>query len=238
MVQARRTLALRWVLPIAQLVLCVVVVWPLRGALVQQVRHSLRAYRSGKTQPPELLKDQQFGIVALDPLTPQQRRSLEVSEIREWVPMMLNLPSFLVQLPYAILSPAKQEWVPRGMELMMWRVISWPLVGILFWWSAGRGIEALLAARRHLVQPQISWIETVVGAALFLFCSVAAVCVPLSAGVEDGFSLKPLVAGLGTWAALGAAMVAARVTQWRTRRGLESTVAGISEIASASRPSP
>ena len=236
MVQARRALAFRWVLPIAQLVFCVVVLWPLRGTLVQQVRHSLRAYTSGKT--PEFPKDQQFGIVALDPLTPQQRRSLEVSEIREWVPMMLNLPSFLVQLPYAILSPAKREWVPRGMELTTWRVICWPLVGILFWWSAGRGIEALLAARRHLVQPPISWIETVEGATLFLFCSVAAVCVPLSAGVEEGFSPKPLVAGLGTWAALGAAMVAARVAQWRTRMGLESTVGGFSEIASGSRPSP
>jgi hypothetical protein len=38
------------------------------------------------------------------------------------------LPCGLVQLPYVILNPAKQEWIPRDIDLQTWRVISWPLV--------------------------------------------------------------------------------------------------------------
>jgi hypothetical protein len=218
MVQERRAPAFRWVLPITQLVLCVVVLWPLRGAIIQQVTHSIYVNRAVKTPQPEPSENQELRIVVIDPLTPQQRQMLDVLERREWVPMLLNLPSLLVQLPYVILNPAKQEWVPRGMDFKTWRVISWPLVGILFWWSAGRGIEALLAARRQLVHPRISWVETAAGAALFLFCAVAAVVLPLCAGVNEDFPLKLWIAGSGMWAVLGGVVVAARVAQWRIRR--------------------
>jgi len=62
-----------------------------------------------------------------------------------------------------ILNPSKEEWVPLGMDVITWRAISWPLLGILFWWSAGRGIEALIATRRGLVQPEISWVKAAIG---------------------------------------------------------------------------
>jgi hypothetical protein len=203
MIQERPTLAFRWVLPITQLVLCVVVLWPLRATLVQQVKHSIHAYQPLKTPSPKPSENQQFHILLLDPMNPQQRWALEASEKREWMPMILNLPSGLVQFPYVVLNPAKQDWIPREMDFKTWRAISWPLVGILFWWSAGRGIEALLAARRNLVYPRIGWIETIVGAALFTFCGVAAICLPLYGGVDDDFPVKLWVAGSGTWANAG-----------------------------------
>lgn len=137
---------------------------------------------------------------------------------------VLNLPSGLIQLPYVILNPAKEEWVPLGMDLMTWRAISWPLLGILFWWSAGRGIEALIATRRGLVKPEISLPETAIGAALFLFCVIAAICLPLFGNNDRDrdFPLKLLSCGLGMWALLGGAMAAARLGQWRIRRRMST----------------
>jgi len=88
------------------------------------------------------------------------------------VPTMLNVPSLLVQLPYVILNPDKKEWVPKSMDLWTWRAITLPLIGILFWWIAGRSMEALLAARPQLVRPRIRWIEAVVGATLLLFLRI------------------------------------------------------------------
>jgi hypothetical protein len=132
--------------------------------------------------------------------------------------MMLNLPSLLVQLPYVILNPAKEEWVPRGMDFKTWRVISWPLLGILFWWSAGRGVEALLASRQQLIRPRISRFESAAGAALFLFCAVAGVALPLCVGSDAEFPVRFWVAGSAIWAALGGVMVAARLAQWRIQR--------------------
>jgi hypothetical protein len=60
-----------------------------------------------------------------------------------WTPMALNLPVGIVQLPYVILNPAKQEWFPARMDFRVWRAISWPIFGLLFWWVAGRSTDAL-----------------------------------------------------------------------------------------------
>jgi hypothetical protein len=225
MVQACRTLAFRWLLPVTQLVLCIVALWPLRAVIIQEVRDSIHAYRPLKTPPPYPLENQQFPTLVFDLPNPRELRAFEALERRKWIPMLLNLPSGLAQLPYAILNPAKQEWMPRGMNFRTWSVISWPLVGIIFWWSAGRGIEALIAARRRLVHPRISWTETVAGAALCLFCAVASVCLPLYGGVDEEFPVKLWIAGSGIWTVLGGAMVAARVAQWRIRRRAQLTKA-------------
>jgi hypothetical protein len=130
--------------------------------------------------------------------------------------MSLNVPSGLVQLPYVTLNPDKQEWIPRELDFKTWRVISWPLIGILFWWSAGRAIEALLAARRDSLLPRLSLTETVGGAVLFVFCAVVVVCFPLYE--DENRLMGPWIAGFCIWAVLGGVMIVARVAQWRVRR--------------------
>jgi hypothetical protein len=112
------------------------------------------------------------------------------------------------------------ELVPLGMDVITWRALTGPLLGILFWWVAGRGIEALLAARRGFVRPEISWVETGIGGALFLFCTIAAIGLPLfgNKNHDPDFPLTLWCCGLGTWALLGAVVAAARVGQWRIRR--------------------
>jgi hypothetical protein len=148
---------------------------------------------------------------------PQQLRTLQALESREWVPLMLNLPSGFVQLPYAAVNPSREDWRPRGINLRTWRVISWPLLGILFWWCAGRGIEALIAARRRFVTPQITWPETVMAVMLLLFCGFTAVSLPLSGHPDRNFPLILWMAGSGTWALLAGLTIFARVMQWRLR---------------------
>jgi hypothetical protein len=150
-------------------------------------------------------------------IDPERHRALQAMEARQWLVIALNLPSGLVQLPYVILSPTKNEWTPRNMDFRSWRAISWPVIGIPFWWCVGRGIEALIAVRRRLVQPRITWLETIAALAFSLFCGAATVCLPLFAGGDDKLESKLLITGFGLWAVLGAAVVTARVMQWRIR---------------------
>ena len=227
MVQERRTFAFRWLLPTTQLLLCSVALWPLRPLLIQQVRDSIYAYRV-RTNPPPSLPEKQQLVVPLSPRQQSDFETFERLERREWIPQTLNLPCILVQLPYVILNPAKQEWIPRGMNFRTWRAISWPLLGILFWWIAGRGIEALIATRRRLIRPNITWIETTVGAALCAFCAVAAVCMPLFSGRDENFPMKLFVAAFVMWSVLGGMVVAGRVAQWRLRKGL---ISGVPEVS-------
>src|SRR3954454_14782106 len=214
----RPTFAFRWLLPITQLLLCVVVLWPLRTAIVQHVRDSIHAYRPRRNPPSPPPEEQQRIVV---PLNTQQQLMFEQEQAmseRQWVPITLNLPCGLVQLPYIILNPSKHEWIPRGMNFKTWRVISWPLAGFLFWWIAGRGIEGLIAARQRLIYPHITCLETITGSAWCAFCTVASVCMPLFSGRDEDFPMKLLVAAFVMWAALGGVVVAARVMQWRLRR--------------------
>jgi hypothetical protein len=141
-----RVLALRWILPIAQLVLSIAVLWPVRHELTWQVSDAIRFRRLSKTRAPSL--DEVLAIVIPKRPTSQPRVELASFEKRKWMPSVLNLPSGLIQLPYVILNPEKEEWVPLGVDVMTWRAISWPLLGILFWWSAGRGMEALTTIPR------------------------------------------------------------------------------------------
>jgi hypothetical protein len=219
MVRERCTLPFRWLLPITQLVICVVVLWPLRGLLVWQVKQSIHAYQRQGNPVSALPEDQKVSVVV--PPSPELERELTAFdrlERQKWVPVALNLPCSLVQLPYVILNPTKQEWIPRDMDIQTWRMISWPLAGCLFWWIAGRGFEGVIAARRRLIFPIITWIETIPSAALSLFCAVAAVCLPLFSGHDGDFPMKFFVAGVAMWAVLGGVVVAARVAQWRLRK--------------------
>lgn len=218
MSKSQTSFALRWLLPIIQLILCVTALWPWRVTLVHQIGRALGAYEAPKLSSPAFAQgDVAAGatVSAYMYADQQQLRTQQALESHEWVPLMLNLPSGLVQLPYVILNPTREDWRPRGINLRTWRVISWPIIGILFWWCAGRGIEALIAARRRLVNPQITWPETVMAVVLFLFCSITAISLPLSGQHNQSLPLILWILGSATWAILAGLTIAARVLQWR-----------------------
>ena len=214
---------LRWVFPVAQLFLCAVILWPMRPMLVGQIRASLREYG--------LLHDT---AAARNPVTPRLRpfdlsdpdvqRRIRISEAREWAVVALNLPGGLPDLTYAILSPANSEWTPRGMFMWTWRDLSWPIIGIFFWWLAGRSIEALLFSRHKMLLPKIRWWEVVVSLPAFAFGATWAVGLCIDQSARTKFPFWMLLAILGsTWLVLGASTSVAYFVQWRLRRRLASS---------------
>lgn len=221
MPKSQSSFPLRWLLPAVQLTLCLIALWPWRVTLAHQVGLSLGAY--GTTSSSHL-PAQAGGGVSISAYTyadPQEMQRLQALESHEWVPLMLNLPSGLVQLPYATLNPEKEDWRPRGINLRTWRVISWPIIGIVFWWCAGRGIEALIAARRRSVNPPISWPETAIAVVLLLFCGITAVSLPLSGHSDRNFPFILWILGSGTWALMAGLTLAARTLQWRLRTKMD-----------------
>src|SRR5215467_2174918 len=121
----------RLALPLGQLVLCALLLLPIRGYLFDKL-----------------------GLTAMSgPSLPFQLGGSLLQPFAEWsfhngldTVAALNLPGGLVQLPYAIFEEGHGELRPRGMDFKVWRAVTWPIVGVFFWWIAGRGAEALVAA--------------------------------------------------------------------------------------------
>jgi len=85
---------------------------------------------------------------------------------------------------------------------------------MVFWWIAGRGVDALVASRRKDLVPRIGWLETVVGSLLTVSGVVAAVAIELFARANRS-GLDELAGAAGMWAILGGLTVAARIIQSR-----------------------
>lgn len=219
-----RILPLRWIFPLAQLFLCSVILWPMRPMLVGQIRASLWEYgisHDTAAKNPVIPRLRPF---YLDLSDPDVQRRIKISEAREWAVAALNMPGGLLDLTYAILSPAHSEWTPRGMFMWAWRDLSWPIVGIFFWWLAGRSIEALLFSRHKTLLPKIRWWEVVVSFPVMAFGAILAVglCIGQSARTEFPFWMLLAVFG-SMWLVLGASTSLAYFVQWRLRRRLVSS---------------
>jgi len=219
----RKVPRFRWILPAVQILFCGVVLWPIRN-LVRFVRpDDIQWVFSTDTPNPATSDSRPFQAVDLD--DPKVIRALKSEELREQIPAFLNLPVILVSLPYVILNPAKTEWVPRGMDFRIWRAISWPVVGMFFWWIAGLGLEALLFARRGAIQPRIGWISTTVGILVLgtgMICCLLLVCGPNNPDFPWA-----LLGGAGAmWMLLGGLTVAAHVVQWRMRSRIRAAGTG------------
>jgi hypothetical protein len=230
-----RPLPFRWILPLAQILLSVVFFWPLRHVLVWQIRSSVDAYRRRPTEPfgpifafssGEINSDSH--VVVVDPhLVPQSPGFATVDyesktdEWRYWTPLILNLPAGLLSVPYAIVNPEKTEWTPRGMNFRYWRGISWPLVGMVFWWLAGRGIEALVAAFKRKVRPPLRPVEMTV-AVLFVLAGAMCFLAPLigrDPNDPDEILWIFMCSGGAMWFFFGSATIVAGYLQRRIRRG-------------------
>jgi hypothetical protein len=207
-------------LPIAQLLLAVALLWTVRRELIQQAKDAMSFRRAVENRKP--IPDVEFSVIIAERPTAELETELSTFERgfrnferRKWIPSVMNLPVGLIQLPYVILSQSKEEWVPVGFDLMTWRAISWPLIGLLFWWSAGRGVDAMLALRTKRLAPKITIIEGVIGALFLAFCTIAAICLPLYARSDPDFPIMIFSLGFAVWAFLGGTVLFARLLQWR-----------------------
>ncbi|MFZ1975172.1 MAG: hypothetical protein WAU89_20170 [Candidatus Acidiferrales bacterium] len=206
----------------AQLLLCLAILWLFRGVIVFEIRESVGA--KGRASLDAISRLIPYPINAM-PAPDERLISAKTREQLLWIPSALNLPAMIVDIPLNIWGPDQVEWTPEFIDFVTWRAITWPLVGILFWWIAGRAIDALRAARYRLVQPSIHWAETVLAVMTVAF-GIIMFMVPFmnaSRHRDDG-PPGPLLLSLAgmTWALLGGATIAARVIQWRIRRKFAS----------------
>ncbi len=141
----RRRIRFRWLLPLAELVVCAGLLWPWGGFLIMQMRAVAHAHW------PTVVSRPVFALKTSDaPATAEESRAETMAKARVWTPALLNFPAAFVGL-------ARNAWVPRGMLPEFWRSISWPFVGAFFWYIAGRSIDALLSSRRRIPSPAIGW---------------------------------------------------------------------------------
>jgi len=215
----RAAFPFRWILPLAQLVFCAVLLWPLWPELGEQIHAALRAYgiapRSAETSDGPASNS----IAAVPDITsPEWRRKLRQKEERERIVAVLNGLGGIPEVVYAIVSPAHTAWTPNGIYTWIWLDISWPILGAFFWVFAGRGIEALLGVRRGLLAPRIRWWEIVL--ALVMVAYGGGLAVAMLAGgelLETPLWRTFLVIGL-MWFSFGVGVVGACWWQRRLRR--------------------
>jgi hypothetical protein len=206
--------------------------------LVGQIRTSLREYgTSHDTSARNLVTPR---LLPFDLSDPDLQLRIKVLEAREWAVAAMNLPGGLPDMTYAIFSPAHIEWTPRGMIMGTWRDLSWPIIGIFFWWLAGRSIEALFFSRHKILLPKIRWWEVVVSVPVLALGAILAVglCIDRSSHTELPFWMLLAIFG-GMWLLLGASTSLAYLIQRRLRGRLSSgTVEQVPLRASASLKDP
>jgi hypothetical protein len=141
---------------------------------------------------------------------------------------MLNLPGDLLQVPINVLRGTKWDWHPSFIDGLFWAALTWPVLALIFWWFAGRAVDALLALRYQALAPRITLVESIVGGVLMLGGVVAVVefAVRETAQIYTDPGTGLSIASGGLWALLGGLSVVARVRQSRLRRPLTKSVAG------------
>ena len=210
---------LRWVLPVAQLLVCVVILWPVRGRLLFGLVEARQFY--APTHQKEGQDSGPHRVIVLPELTPEQLRAFDAAEEtalrRMRVPVALNYPVVVAQVPYLLVT--RREWRPQGMLIETWRALSWPLAGLIFWWLAGRGIEALLASFRSTLHPRLNWMEVTWAIVLLVLGVVTLIGIVTSTPDDrrDKAFIALIYGGL-LWGVLAGLTVTARFRQWRIYR--------------------
>lgn len=224
-----QTFPFRFVLLVAQLLVCLMLLWPVRAFLLVGAAQSIHAY-SGSAPDLVIVPDSRISVIVVPPTSIEQRTRSSAFEKGKLAPLVLDFPVLLAQLPYIILSPTKREWVPKGMFPDIWRAVSWPFAGIFFWWLFGRGVEALFAIRQSVLRPRINWAETVFAGTLFIVGLVTLAGI-LTSTPDDRHDLQfmALIAGGILWGVLASTTITARFLQRRLQKRVaaaELTVRG------------
>lgn len=225
---APSTFPLRWLLPAAQLVLCGLAMWPFRAELIGSLIAVNMANRPVQTKAVESREPEAPPPninISLSPMTEAQHRAEEINRQIRWIPDALNTPSTLVFLPYAIWGPTHEDWSPNGMDRDTWETLTLPIIGIAFWWIAGRSLEALSAARRRGLLPSITWIEVVIASLAFLWGALACIAFLTSRSEPLPRPWQIMTIGGAIWTILGASTITARIVQWRIRRRIARNTA-------------
>lgn len=214
----------RWAFPIGQLLFCIVLLWPVRSELFSNhdPENSSAPTRTVylRTAPaPQNVDPGKREIIQVAPPSIQEQRAERTRQTRFLIPPSLNFPAFFFDFFIYNMVPDKVR-VTHAFRTS-WMAVTWPLYGIVFWWMAGRSVEALIGARKRSLIPRIGPPEVTVAIALLLFGGGFSLMFLFVDKTRDLDSCL-LAAGAGLWALIGATMLAARLTQWRVRKALKT----------------
>jgi hypothetical protein len=210
---ADRQIPFRWVLPLAQLVICLNLLWPLMGFIALQLQGVAHEVWPARVRQPVYFLQTTPAIAAPQPahLGEDRDRSTSLLELRLQIPVLLNFPcTFLGLLRIA----------PAAMLHDFWRAISFPIVGMFFWWLVGRSVEALVASRHGSLSPVVVLAEVVVASLLIVGNGglLVGLAVDPTFREELVFPWRLAAAAAGLWVLLSIVIVGARIVQWRLRR--------------------
>ena len=210
----------RWALPIGELLLCAILLWPVRSELFSNRQPgnssapTRTVYLSKAPAPPNVDSGQQESIQAT-PASVQEQRAERIRQMRISIPPRLNFPAFFFD--YFIYNMVPDKVRNTDAFRTSWMAVIWPLYGIVFWWMAGRAVEALVAARRRSLIPRIGPPEVTVAMALILFGG--GLFLIFVVGIESrDLDSYLLAGGAGLWGIVGLVMLTARLVQWRIRK--------------------
>jgi hypothetical protein len=104
------------------------------------------------------------------------------------------------------------------------------VLALLFWWMAGRALEALQVLGHFQIRPRITLIESIIGGVFMAGGIVLVIGLTVGEGkrVYTDFDTGLFAAAGGLWAVLGGLSVVARFRQWRLRRTLKKSASGTS----------
>jgi len=133
--------------------------------------------------------------------------------------IFLNFPGVTFELPSIVFTSTGEMWIPERVERQLWPAVTWPVLALPFWWMAGRGLEALLSAKKRLIAPRLRWFETLVSFLLLAMGSTLVIGCLFFAGPDAGDSMIRIMgASGGVWSVLGSITVLAKYLQWKIRR--------------------
>ena len=219
---------LRWVLPAAQLLVCLVALWPARFHLMFGLIPANQFYGPVHQETGQGLAEQPNIVLVLPKLTPERQRAIDTAyenvARRIRVPLVLNFPVLIAQVPYVLVT--HQEWIPQRMFKATWRALFWPFAGLVFWWLAGRGIEALSASFHSVIHPRLRWAE-VTWAVVFLVVGIGTFIGIVTSTPDDRLDkdFMALMYGGMLWGVLAGLTIVARLRQWRILRSSPNPVA-------------
>jgi len=230
-----RSLPYRHILPVFQFIVCVAVLISLRGAILSAINDSINPQRrAGQprslSQPPPSASQSpaDFGHQAPNsepvftiisrPMTREEKRQEEIHDALTAIPAALNFPVFLVEAPLSFFSSPRSGGAMTTNDRKLWRALTFPVVGLLFWWIAGRAIEALCSMRRGIIFPRLRFIEGFAGALIMVVGLSSSLVMFADKSVLTDASLGMFALGAGLWAVLGSLSTITCLVQWRRRR--------------------
>src|SRR5262249_50000183 len=143
----------RWAFPIGQLLLCVILLWPLRGELYSNLHPKTSAKPVGPLNIPTVpaspnVKPGQFTIIQVGSV-PQDQRAERVKQVRLSVPSSLNFPAFFID--YSISGLVADKRRPNSEKFRKsWMAVTWPLLEFLLWGMVGRAVWAVSSHDKSL----------------------------------------------------------------------------------------